>query len=261
MIDANAPLAVQASKRVIHLSLALGTPFEAQAWELSDSEARTNIRSEDAREGPRASAEKRAAVAGPMTSAGSMSGATAVAGMGLTDVGTVYGRSATDFAADAVRRAAADAGLSITDIDGLLVAPAPPADSAHDGAREHRILSALQDTDVPVPAVFGLCRDPAVADAPVLLMEFVDGMVVDRMSVAESLSPARRRTIGLSMPTALAVTPWPTSGPCSPTGPSRARTPATASPRPPSTGIPLLTPGPGAASWAWFRLRAERSSR
>jgi acetyl-CoA acetyltransferase len=44
-----------------------------------------------------------------------------IAGVGLTAVGKVYGRSATDFAAQAVRLAAADAGLDITDIDGLLV--------------------------------------------------------------------------------------------------------------------------------------------
>jgi acetyl-CoA acetyltransferase len=45
----------------------------------------------------------------------------ALAGLGITEVGKVYGRSATDFAADAVRRAAADAGLQLRDIDGLLV--------------------------------------------------------------------------------------------------------------------------------------------
>ncbi|QLY28832.1 thiolase family protein [Nocardia huaxiensis] len=44
-----------------------------------------------------------------------------IAGLGITEVGKIYGRSATDFAADAVRRAAADAGLRATDIDGLLV--------------------------------------------------------------------------------------------------------------------------------------------
>lgn len=50
-----------------------------------------------------------------------MSSPAAIAGIGLTDVGKVYGRSATDFAADAVRLATADAGLAITDLDGLLV--------------------------------------------------------------------------------------------------------------------------------------------
>ncbi|MEO6793642.1 MAG: phosphotransferase family protein [Mycobacterium sp.] len=74
--------------------------------------------------------------------------------------------------------------------------------SAHDVAREARILAALQDTDVPTPRVYGLTRD--THDVPLLLMEYVDGVVVDRMSVAESLTPQRRRQIGLSMPATLA---------------------------------------------------------
>lgn len=44
-----------------------------------------------------------------------------VCGLGLTDLGKVYGRTAVQFAADAVRLAAADAGLALGDIDGLLV--------------------------------------------------------------------------------------------------------------------------------------------
>ena len=43
-----------------------------------------------------------------------------VAGLGMTDLGKVYGRSAADFAGEAVRLAAADAGLNVSDIDGLL---------------------------------------------------------------------------------------------------------------------------------------------
>jgi acetyl-CoA acetyltransferase len=43
-----------------------------------------------------------------------------IAGLGLTELGKVYGRSAARFAADAVRLAAADAGLALADIDGLL---------------------------------------------------------------------------------------------------------------------------------------------
>lgn len=45
----------------------------------------------------------------------------AIAGLGMTELGKVYGRSATDFAADAVRRACADAGLPVGSLDGLLV--------------------------------------------------------------------------------------------------------------------------------------------
>jgi acetyl-CoA acetyltransferase len=45
----------------------------------------------------------------------------AIAGLGITELGKVYGRSATSLAAEAVRLAAADAGLSLSAIDGLLI--------------------------------------------------------------------------------------------------------------------------------------------
>jgi acetyl-CoA acetyltransferase len=45
----------------------------------------------------------------------------AIVGLGITETGKVYGRSAAEFAADAVRLAVADAGLALDDVDGLLV--------------------------------------------------------------------------------------------------------------------------------------------
>src|SRR5580693_1469164 len=45
----------------------------------------------------------------------------AIAGLGLTAQGKVYGKTAAQFAAEAVRLAVADAGLSLRDLDGLLV--------------------------------------------------------------------------------------------------------------------------------------------
>jgi len=65
--------------------------------------------------------------------------------------------------------------------------------SAHDMGREHRVISALASTPVPVPATFGLCPDPAVTGAPFYVMEHVDGIVPrDQASVAASLDePAR----------------------------------------------------------------------
>jgi acetyl-CoA acetyltransferase len=45
----------------------------------------------------------------------------AIAGLGITELGKVYGRSSTSLAAEAVRLAAADAGLALPDLDGLLV--------------------------------------------------------------------------------------------------------------------------------------------
>lgn len=92
----------------------------------------------------------------------------------------------------------------VTDAKGArLVLRRPPLGellaSAHDVAREHRILSALQGTDVPLPRVLGLCEDPAVTDVPVLAVSHVDGTVVDERADAEALSPAARHAIGLSL--------------------------------------------------------------
>ena len=77
--------------------------------------------------------------------------------------------------------------------------------SAHDVAREHRVLSALQSTPVPTPAVVALTTDATVTDAPLLLMECVDGLVVDEMPVAEGLAPRLRGAIGRGMIDALAA--------------------------------------------------------
>jgi aminoglycoside phosphotransferase (APT) family kinase protein len=67
--------------------------------------------------------------------------------------------------------------------------------SAHDMAREHRVIAALAGTPVPVPATFGLCQDPSVTGAPFYVMGHVDGVVPrDEATVATSLDePARGR--------------------------------------------------------------------
>ena len=48
-------------------------------------------------------------------------GAAAITGLGITPMGRIYGKSATDFAVDAVRLAIADAGLRKAEVDGLLI--------------------------------------------------------------------------------------------------------------------------------------------
>lgn len=57
-IARNAPLAVQASKRVIYTA-ATQSDWHPDTWALSDDEARRIMRTADAKEGPRAFAEKR----------------------------------------------------------------------------------------------------------------------------------------------------------------------------------------------------------
>ena len=73
----------------------------------------------------------------------------AIVGLGMTEMGNVYGRTAQGFAAEAVRRAAADAGLQLSDIDGLLVSAG--VTRAVDlslqldlGLRDLRLLSQMQ---------------------------------------------------------------------------------------------------------------------
>ena len=96
-----------------------------------------------------------------------------------------------------------------TDAQGArLVLRRPPMGellaSAHDVAREHRILSALQGEGIPLPRVHGLCEDPRVADVPVLVVSFVEGAVLDERSDAERLTPAARHHVGLSLVDTLA---------------------------------------------------------
>jgi len=76
--------------------------------------------------------------------------------------------------------------------------------SAHDVAREARIMAALEDTGVPVPRIFGVAKDPKISQVPLVLMAFINGQVVDTMQIAESLTPHQRRQIGVSLPKALA---------------------------------------------------------
>ncbi|OBA68632.1 aminoglycoside phosphotransferase [Gordonia sp. 852002-10350_SCH5691597] len=76
--------------------------------------------------------------------------------------------------------------------------------SAHDVAREARILSALAPTDVPVPEVYGVCTDEAVAPVPVVVMDFVDGISLEKKENAELLPLPARRNVGTSMMETLA---------------------------------------------------------
>lgn len=78
-------------------------------------------------------------------------------------------------------------------------------ESAHDVRREFGILSALQGTGVPVPRVWGEYVDARLADAPVVVMEHIDGLVVDRAEVADALSPALRAALGPALATTMAA--------------------------------------------------------
>jgi aminoglycoside phosphotransferase (APT) family kinase protein len=59
--------------------------------------------------------------------------------------------------------------------------------TAHDMAREHRIIAALGPTDVPVPPALGLCTDPEVTGAPFYVMAHVEGNVIRDVKAARAL--------------------------------------------------------------------------
>ncbi|HEV7771401.1 MAG TPA: phosphotransferase family protein [Solirubrobacterales bacterium] len=69
--------------------------------------------------------------------------------------------------------------------------------SAHDMAREYKVVSALGQTDVPVAPVVGLCEDDEVNGAPFYVMEFVEGPILRGLAEAETFPDhADRQAIG-----------------------------------------------------------------
>jgi len=76
--------------------------------------------------------------------------------------------------------------------------------TAHDMAREHRVMKAL-DGLVPVPRMVGLHPDPELMGAPFLVMEYVAGHVIrDRLPEAYPDSPATRRALSMALVETLA---------------------------------------------------------
>jgi aminoglycoside phosphotransferase (APT) family kinase protein len=75
--------------------------------------------------------------------------------------------------------------------------PGPAANllpSAHAVDREHRVMSALAETDVPVPRTHVLCEDESVIGRAFFVMEHVDGRILWKPSLPE-MTPAGRGEI------------------------------------------------------------------
>lgn len=67
--------------------------------------------------------------------------------------------------------------------------------TAHDMKREHTVISALHDTDVPVPETYAFCADEEVLGAPFYVMEKVDGRPYRYARELEPLGADRTRAI------------------------------------------------------------------
>ena len=68
--------------------------------------------------------------------------------------------------------------------------------TAHDMAREFRVISALHPTGFPVPVPLHLCQDVGALGVPFYLMSFVDGRVLRGKSEFESISPETAERLG-----------------------------------------------------------------
>ncbi|MGD9986595.1 thiolase C-terminal domain-containing protein [Pseudonocardia sp.] len=136
----------------------------------------------------------------------------AIVGLGITDVGRVHGRSAPDFAADAVRRAVTDAGLTLADVDGLLVGSGTTRDvdvslQRRLGLRDLRLLSEMQAFGATAGAMVGHAAgavstglaDVVVcvfADAPLRAGEPSGAAYAGRRRYATTGAPALRTVAG-----------------------------------------------------------------
>jgi aminoglycoside phosphotransferase (APT) family kinase protein len=69
--------------------------------------------------------------------------------------------------------------------------------TAHDMAREHRVMTALRDTDVPVPRTYALCEDEEVIGATFYVMERVHGTPYRTSAELAALGPERTHTISV----------------------------------------------------------------
>jgi aminoglycoside phosphotransferase (APT) family kinase protein len=67
--------------------------------------------------------------------------------------------------------------------------------TAHDMAREYRVLSALHGTAIPVPAPVAFCPDAEVIGAPFYLMQYVDGLVLRTREDGEQVTPGQARQL------------------------------------------------------------------
>src|SRR3954466_1195655 len=71
--------------------------------------------------------------------------------------------------------------------------------TAHDMKREHRVISALYPTSVPVPRPVLLCEDEEVLGAPFYVMEFVEGTPYRTAQQLAPLGERRTRDAVLSL--------------------------------------------------------------
>lgn len=123
---------------------------------------------------------------------------TAIAGLGLTEMGKIYGRTAADFAAEALATALDDAGLEKGDVDGLLVnanfAPdMSPLLQPKLGLRDLRMLNIMDAFGSTVGTMLqyaSMAIDAGLANVVALI--YADAPLVRAEKSAAYSAPARK---------------------------------------------------------------------
>ncbi|MCD0450730.1 thiolase family protein [Actinocorallia sp. API 0066] len=129
-------------------------------------------------------------------------GGVAIAGLGMTELGKVYGRSARRLAADAVRRAAADAGLALDELDGLLVSHgmggSPGIELADTlGLRDLRLLTAMNAFGATAGAMVAhAAMTVASGGASAVACVFADAPLRPKVSAGAAYTGSSRDYLG-----------------------------------------------------------------
>nr|WP_233608457.1 phosphotransferase family protein [Nocardia stercoris] len=99
--------------------------------------------------------------------------------------------------------------FEVTDGKSAWIVRRPPLGhvlaTAHDMGREYRVMTALRDTEVPVPATYALCEDPEILGAPFYVMELVPGIPYRAAAELVPLGPDRTAAISAEVVDTLAA--------------------------------------------------------
>jgi aminoglycoside phosphotransferase (APT) family kinase protein len=114
-----------------------------------------------------------------------------------------------DWRAEVISGGLSNITYRVIGASGTVIVRRPPMGtllpSAHDMAREHRVLSALQATAVPVPEVLAFTDDPAVVGAAFYVMAEAPGDVFREPAQTARLDATQRRQLSDALVDVLAA--------------------------------------------------------
>jgi acetyl-CoA acetyltransferase len=133
----------------------------------------------------------------------SIKGKSAIAGLGVTAMGKIYGRSATDFAAEAIQLALRDAGLQKSEVDGLLInanlstemSPQTQMALGFQDLALFNVMNAYGSTAGTMVQYASMAIQEGLANVVVLL--YADAPLVPTRSAGASYAGAHRRISGM----------------------------------------------------------------